>query len=286
MFKRIREHVNEIQQEYAMVNNNKVTKGIIDTCILVIDLIIMLIISIGAITWISSQGSWLTVVDGKSMYPTLEPSQLVFVEKTEIERGDIITVNAYNYTEDYSKQKLFIKRVVGMPGDRIIIKDNQVIINDEVLDEPYLTDEAREQTMTQIKYDSVKLTDNEYFVMGDNRGNSYDSRHFGVIKENEIMDKQSVALTDFAKSRLVLIGGVLVLDIVLFFLVEFVLTECAYIIILKSKKKQEQESEIDYENLSDEEIAKLELEMLQNSKLNNINKITTSETVILEGDKK
>ena len=286
MFKRIREHVNEIQQEYAMVNNNKVTKGIIDTCILVIDLVIMLIISIGAITWISNQGSWLTVVDGKSMYPTLEPSQLVFVEKTEIERGDIITVNAYNYTEDYSKQKLFIKRVVGMPGDRIIIKDNQVIINDKVLDEPYLTDEAREQTMTQIKYDSVKLADNEYFVMGDNRGNSYDSRHFGVIKENEIMDKQSVALTDFAKSRLVLIGGVLVLDIVLFFLVEFVLTECAYIIILKSKKKQKQESEIDYENLSDEEIAKLELEKLQNSKLNNINKITTSETVILEGDKK
>ena len=166
MFKKIREHVNEIQQEYAMVNNNKVTKGIIDTCILVVDLVIMLIISIGAITWISSQGSWLTVVDGKSMYPTLEPSQMVFVEKTEIERGDIITVNAYNYTEDYSKQKLFIKRVVGMPGDRIIIKDNQVIINDKVLDEPYLTDEAREQTMTQIKYDSVKLADNEYFVMG------------------------------------------------------------------------------------------------------------------------
>ena len=62
----------------------------------------------------------------------------------------------------------------------------------------------------------------------------------------------------------------------------------AYIIILKSKKKQkqEQESEIDYKNLSDEEIAKLELEKLQNSTLNNMNKITTSETVILEGDKK
>ena len=173
-----------------------------------------------------------------------------------------------------------------MPGDRIVIKDNRVIINDTVLDEPYLTDEAREQTMTQIKYDSVKLASNEYFVMGDNRGNSYDTRHFGVIKENEIMDKQSIELTDFAKGRLVLIGGVLVLDIVLFFLVEFILTECAYIIILKTKKKRAVEKEIDLENLSDEEIAKLQLEMLENSKPENINQITTSETVILEGDKK
>lgn len=286
MFKRIKEHINKIQREYDTVSTNKAMKSVVDACILVIDLIIMLIVSISAISWISNSGSWLTIVDGKSMYPTLEPAQLVFVEKSEIERGDIITINAYNYAEDYNKQKMFIKRVVGMPGDRIVIKDNRVIINDTVLDEPYLTDEAREQTMTQIKYDSVKLASNEYFVMGDNRGNSYDSRHFGVIKENEIMDKQSIELTDFAKGRLVLIGGVLVLDIVLFFLVEFILTECAYIIILKTKKKRAVEKEIDLENLSDEEIAKLQLEMLENSKPENINQITTSETVILEGDKK
>lgn len=286
MFKRIKEHVNKIQREYDAVSTNKAIKSVVDACILVIDLIIMLIVSISVISWISNNGSWLTVVDGKSMYPTLEPAQIVFVEKSEIERGDIITINAYNYAEDYNKQKAFIKRVVGMPGDRIVIKNNQVIVNDAVLDEPYLTDEAREQTMTQIKYDSVKLASNEYFVMGDNRGNSYDSRHFGVIKENEIMDKQSIELTDFAKGRLILIGGVLVLDIVLFFLVEFILTECAYIIILKAKRKRAVEKEIDLENLSDEEIAKLQLEMLENSKPENINTITTSETIILEGDKK
>jgi signal peptidase I len=285
MLGKIRNHVNEIRQEYEMVNHSPVIKNLINTFILIIDLIVMLIVSIGAISLISQNGSWLTIVDGRSMHPTLESSQLVFMDNTPIERGDIVTIDATNHVQGNSNQKIFIKRIVGMPGDRIIIKDNQVIINDSVLNESYLTDDAKKQTMMDIKYDSVKLKDDEYFVMGDNRGNSYDSRHFGVVKESELLNKQSITMTNYTKRQIGLIFIILIVDIVLFCLVEFVLTECAYIIIIKSQKKKSCLANIDWDNLTPEDLELIK-QQLQKYQTENEEPATTSETIILEGDNK
>ena len=273
MFKRLKRHIGQIRREYYEVTKSG-ARGVIDTLILILDFAVMLVVSLSAVQYLNKDGGWLTIVDGKSMYPTLNSSQIMFADKSEIKRGDIITINAYNYSKDYSKQKSFIKRVVGMPGDRIVIKDNRVIINGEVYDEPYLTNEAKTKTMTEIKYDSVKLDENEYFIMGDNRGNSYDSRHFGAIKFNEIINKQSTKLTKYAKQKFIAVFGILVGDIILFALVEFILKECAYFIIVSSKSNKNKSS-------FDKTI-----QINQNISQNNKNNFTTSETVTLEGDKK
>lgn len=127
----------------------------------------------------------ITMVDGTSMYPTLEDrDKLITVKLTyhfsEPQRGDIVVVNAPDMPgHDY------IKRVIGLPNERITIRDGQVYINDELLTEPYLDDVA-----TYGDTDMV-IPDGYYFVMGDNRTDSRDSREekIGVISKDDINGK-------------------------------------------------------------------------------------------------
>ena len=127
----------------------------------------------------------ITMVDGTSMYPTLEDrDKLVTVKITymfaEPERGDIVVVNAPDMPgHDY------IKRIIGLPNEQISISDGQVYINGELLIEPYLEDV---QTFGDV---DMVIPDGYYFVMGDNRVDSRDSREakIGVISKDNINGK-------------------------------------------------------------------------------------------------
>jgi signal peptidase I len=146
-------------------------------------------------------------VEGSSMHPTLEGGQYLLINKlvyfridqerlsriipfwkvaesTENfavhppQRGEVIV---FAFPRDPTRD--FVKRVIGVPGDRVEIREGTVFVNGEALDEPYITDhdssDMREMT----------LQDKQYFVLGDNRRGSNDSRNWGPVPEENILGK-------------------------------------------------------------------------------------------------
>jgi signal peptidase I len=128
-----------------------------------------------------------------AMLPMLLPGDYFTIKQTayqldEPERGDII---AFRYPED--ETKIFVKRVVGLPQDRLEIRDKQVYVNGRLLREPYVqhTDPSI-LTLAQNPRDNlpaVTVPANAYFVMGDNRESSLDSRFWGSVSKDKVLGK-------------------------------------------------------------------------------------------------
>jgi signal peptidase I len=132
-------------------------------------------------------------VEGQSMMPKLLNQDRIFVNKfiyplrewlgdrQPIKRGDIVVLL---YPEDPSKS--YIKRVVGLPGEDVTIQDGKLYINGVLQQEPYLSPDY-------ISYDTIpgstRVKEHHYFVMGDNRRNSSDSRSWGLVPEKYIYGK-------------------------------------------------------------------------------------------------
>ena len=135
-------------------------------------------------------GSWVNLVVGESMAPTLNNGQIIFSDFGEVERGDIVTLQlpALGFSD---AKKTLVKRVVGMPGDKVLITSTAVCINDVALSEHYLSESAKLKTFADGQINFLVLGENEYFVMGDNRGASTDSRQLGAIKSEDICYVQS-----------------------------------------------------------------------------------------------
>jgi signal peptidase I len=121
-------------------------------------------------------------VNGSSMEPTLHNGQYLIISKITYwihppERGDIIVLHPPNdLGEDY------IKRVVGLPGERVEVRDGRVWVNGVALDEPYIS--------APPDYPgSWNLGEGEYLVLGDNRSNSSDSHTWGPLEEKDIVGK-------------------------------------------------------------------------------------------------
>lgn len=132
-----------------------------------------------------------TKVIGSSMYPTLEENDRLFSNKIvyivgEPERGDIVIVKAPD-----APKKDYIKRVVGVEGDKIEIIDGLVYLNDKELKEDYIEVGSFTETHTDSSWEVPK---DHVFVLGDNRapGASKDSRSFGIINKESIKGKASV----------------------------------------------------------------------------------------------
>ncbi len=142
-------------------------------------------------------------VIGSSMVPTLCDRDEVFVEKISrlfengLKRGDIVTADTHEKTEK-GDEMIIIKRVIGVPGDRVTIKDGNVFVNGALLDEPYLDPGVRTAPHREI-YADVTLADNEYYLLGDNRTNSRDSRDIGPVTRGEIEGKLILRFYPFSK---------------------------------------------------------------------------------------
>lgn len=124
------------------------------------------------------------VVQGESMYPTLKEGESLVLDKLTYrfsppERFDIVV---FPGTEnEYGVQDLYIKRIVGLPGEEIEIKDGSVYIDGKKLDESsYLKKDVVTEGFDE-DYDKVKLKKNEYYCLGDNREYSTDSRFIGPV---------------------------------------------------------------------------------------------------------
>lgn len=126
---------------------------------------------------------WPILIDGSSMENTFKTGDRVMVSRIAaymnfLDRGDIIVCRiTYKH-----KEKIAIKRLIGLPGDHIVIKDGKVCINGSELTEPYL------KTETPGDKDII-LAKDQYYIMGDNRAESLDSRITGPISYDDIEAK-------------------------------------------------------------------------------------------------
>lgn len=137
------------------------------------------------------------IVEGESMEPNFHDGEYILIEKVsayfhDYKRGDVVVFKFPGNT------KLnFIKRVIGLPGEKIEIKDGEVTIYNQnypkgkKLEEDYLAASKKQKTNIKIV---EEMDDNQYFVMGDNRNESSDSREWGVLDENYITGRAFVAI--------------------------------------------------------------------------------------------
>lgn len=132
------------------------------------------------------------IVNGESMYPTLDGGELMILRKydTNYKRFDVVVVSKVVEGDN------LIKRVIGLPNETIRYKNGILYINDEVISDEFAYGETN-------NFQEITLGDDEYFVMGDNRAVSLDSRIIGVIKKNEIEGKTNLVLFPFNKIGLI-----------------------------------------------------------------------------------
>jgi len=148
--------------------------------------IVMIAVIIGCLILISLRITGILVLargEGPSMEPTIESGELYWIIKTgDYQRGDIVSIELKDGTR-------ITKRIIGCPYDRLMVGYSSVWISGDWLNEPYL--DYRNKGWNDFgKYDEVvSLGEDEYFVMGDNRKQSQDSRHFGTIKKEQILGK-------------------------------------------------------------------------------------------------
>lgn len=196
----IKQLFNKIKDKYNSIN--PVTREIIETIIFVFVMVIVIRFFVGEIRWIPSA----------SMHPTLIEGDRIVVERysrfyRNPERGDIMVFYPPFETLKYTpwrviarltgffcKDIAYIKRVVGLPGENVDIipdKDGRytVFINNEPLDEPYVNSTYDYPPCSQSVTCSFKIPENQYLMLGDNRGNSQDGRYWGLLSKDRFIGR-------------------------------------------------------------------------------------------------
>jgi signal peptidase I len=138
-------------------------------------------------------------ISGPSMEPTMYQDNRVLVDKIsyrfrEPRRGEVIVFDRVTVSQDVVQHDDLIKRVIGVPGDRVEIRSCDVIVNGRIIDEKYLdpsksteSDPADRCRMTDMN--EISVENDHYFVLGDNRVESFDSRAFGTIRGELIVGR-------------------------------------------------------------------------------------------------
>lgn len=134
------------------------------------------------------------VVDGPSMMPTLQTGNILIVDKlssikqntsNNFQRGSVVVFN-FKKEGDFANGRYLVKRIIGIPGDTIIIQNNKVKIITSGGETIYPEESFIKYNKKYVPDVYVTLTTNQYFFMGDNRDESYDSRYFGPINKQDI----------------------------------------------------------------------------------------------------
>ena len=148
-----------------------------------------IVLALGIRTFVA-EARW---IPSESMVPTLQKYDKLIVDKlsyhfTNPQRGDIVV---FSPTENIQKENpnlkdAFIKRIIGLPGDKIEVKGERVYVNDRPLQEKYI------EAPAQYQFGPVTVPANSYLVLGDNRNNSYDSHFWGFVPHDNIIGRAVV----------------------------------------------------------------------------------------------
>lgn len=139
----------------------------------------------------------ISIVQGHSMEPTLEDEERLFINKAVYwlgnpSRGDIVILKD---PRPFPEGQFLVKRIVGAPGDTIEIHENRLYVNGQLYDHPYTADAP----IAQGEFGPIVVPNEFYFVLGDNRGSSTDSRDFGVIPKELIKGRADFILWPVTK---------------------------------------------------------------------------------------
>jgi len=162
----------------GVVETEQKKSGFLRFVIDVLETLILSVILFAAINAVSAR----IRVDGSSMEPTLHSGEFVIVNKLTYKLGqpEIGDVVVFHYPRDPEQE--YIKRVIGLPGDQVLVTDGKVYINGQMLEEDYINSPPAYQATWEVPEDSI-------FVLGDNRNNSADSHSWGPVPLNYVVGK-------------------------------------------------------------------------------------------------
>jgi signal peptidase I len=130
-------------------------------------------------------------IPSESMLPTLAVDDRLIVEKisyrfSEPERGDVVVFSPTEALKEQNYKEAFIKRIIGLPGDVVEVKNGEVYVNNQKLTEKYIL------SPPSYQYGPTKVPQGQYLVLGDNRNNSYDSHYWGFVPRENLIGKATV----------------------------------------------------------------------------------------------
>lgn len=211
---KFKELINKIKTEYLKIN--PMAREVIETVVFVVVMVIIIRFFIAEIRWIPSA----------SMRPTLIEGDRIVVERFSRfyrtpKRCDIMVFYPpfeklpntpwrifSRLTGFFCKDVAYIKRVIGMPGDKFEIKTDKtgkstVYINDKPVEEPYIRSGYYEKPCTSdMLCGPLVIPEHKYFMMGDNRGNSYDSRWWGFLPEDRFVGRAVLLFWPFKRVKM------------------------------------------------------------------------------------
>ncbi|MEB3309306.1 MAG: signal peptidase I [Snowella sp.] len=143
-----------------------------------------IILAIGIRTFVAEA----RYIPSSSMEPTLQINDRLIIEKVtyhvrEPQRGDIVVFDPTEALKQRNFKEAFIKRVIGLPGDTVQVSNGTVYVNGGKLSEDYIAQEPN------YDYGPVKVPENQYLVLGDNRNNSYDSHYWGFVPKDKLIGR-------------------------------------------------------------------------------------------------
>lgn len=132
------------------------------------------------------------------MNPTLNEGDIIITNKfiyrfKSIERNDVVVIS--------QDEKYMIKRIVGLPGEKVEYQNNDVLINGKAYKETFTNSETEDFTIQDLGYDVIP--EDMYLVLGDNREDSLDSRTFGLISKNQIIGKAWIKIWPISKMKII-----------------------------------------------------------------------------------
>jgi signal peptidase I len=138
-------------------------------------------------------------IPSKAMEPTLQVNDRLVINKLtyqfrQPERGDIVVFSPTEALQQQNIQDPLIKRIIGLPGDKVQVRGRQVYINDRPLTETYISDKP------EYEWGPMVVPPNSYFVLGDNRNNSYDSHFWGFVPRENIIGKATQRFYPFNRA--------------------------------------------------------------------------------------
>ncbi|MCT7950240.1 signal peptidase I [Ancylothrix sp. C2] len=152
--------------------------------VIILPLVISVVMS-GAIRLYIAEARY---IPSDSMQPTLQINDRLIIDKITYQsqapqRGDIIVFNPTESLIQQNFKDAFLKRVIGLGGEKVEVKEGQVYINNQPLEESYIAEKP------DYQYGPITVANNEYFVLGDNRNNAYDSHYWGFVPRQNIIGK-------------------------------------------------------------------------------------------------